>query len=102
MVPINTMSTVYVKESLDLSPEGLSIFSIALTLGLSFGSYIFPMLNKKSSRSSLFIIGGIILGFSYFALYFLPSFKTSIILMPLFSIVMFLFGMGFAFLNLSV
>ncbi|MFQ9978788.1 MFS transporter [Clostridium cadaveris] len=102
MVPINTMSTVYVKESLGLGPEGLSIFSIALTLGLSFGSYIFPMINKKLSRSNLFVIGGIILGLSYFSLYFLTLLKTLIILIPVFSIVMFLFGIGFAFLNLSI
>lgn len=102
MVPINTMSTVYIKESLGLGPEGLSIFSIALTLGLSFGSYIFPMINKKLSRSNLFVIGGIILGLSYFSLYFLTLLKTLIILIPVFSIVMFLFGIGFAFLNLSI
>lgn len=102
MVPINTMSTVYVKESLGLGPEGLSIFSIALTLGLSFGSYIFPMINKKLSRSSLFVIGGIILGLSYFSLYFLTLIKSLLILLSAFSIIMFLFGMGFAFLNLSI
>ena len=47
LVPINSLQAAMSNEILHSGAEILSIFSIAITLGMLLGSFCFPMVNKK-------------------------------------------------------
>ncbi|MGL4738449.1 MAG: MFS transporter [Cellulosilyticaceae bacterium] len=102
LVPLNTFQVAYISESLGLDATALSVSSIALLLGLAIGSYIFPILNKRWSRYSLFIIGWIGAMLTYFALSFLTHTFNPLLIWLLLIIIFFLCGSLVSLITISV
>lgn len=64
IVPLNSLQTPLVQEVLGQGSELLSVFSIALTIGMGIGSFIYPFLSGKFSVRVQFAGSGIVLGLS--------------------------------------
>lgn len=102
LIPFNTMQAAYINESLKLQAIALSASSVSLALGLSFGSYICPLINKKTSNNKVFIIGGFLFSIPYI-LFAGISFVNNTILVWLFLVsVSFIAGIGAAFTSLII
>lgn len=66
IVPLNSLQTPLVQEVLGQGSELLSVFSIALTVGMGIGSFVYPFVSSKLSVRTLFIGSGIIVGISMY------------------------------------
>lgn len=102
LAPFNTMETAYIGESLKLGPTALSLCGISMTVGLSLGAYLFPIMNKKFSKRTLFLSGGTLAGFSYIILSSLVSINSQVLILIFLALAMFILGMGASLLNVAV
>jgi len=67
IVPLNSLQTPLIQEVLGQGSELLSVFSIALTVGMGIGSFVYPFLSSKFSVRIQFIGSGVILGISMYS-----------------------------------
>ncbi len=101
-LPINSLMTPYVKESLKLGENALSAFSTAFLSGTILGTFFFPKINNKFSKVTLFVTGGIIVAITYVA--FVGVSFLSTVSLVYFSLVSFafIFGFGSSFISIVV
>lgn len=65
-VPLNALQSPLVSEIMGQGSELLSVFSIALMIGMGVGSFIFPFLNRKISVRTLVVISGLFVGIGFY------------------------------------
>ncbi|MGL5675421.1 MAG: MFS transporter [Cellulosilyticaceae bacterium] len=102
LVPLSTFQAAYINESLKLDASALSASSIAMLLGLSIGSYFFPIISKKFSHYLLFISSWAGLVIAYFALSFVSHRLPLALVWLLPILIMFLFGILASLLGVIV
>lgn len=66
LIPFNTLNIDYIGTELKLGTNAVALCSLTVTLGMIVGSFIFPKLKEKIKGINLFVLSGIILGFTYF------------------------------------
>ena len=66
IAPINSLEGPMVKELFGQGAEFMSIFGIALTVGVGLGALVFPMLNQKIKVRPLVVMSGIAVGAGVF------------------------------------
>lgn len=67
IVPLNSLQTPLVQEVLGQGSELLSVFSIAMTMGMGIGSFVYPFLSSKLSVRVQFAGAGILLGMAMYS-----------------------------------
>ncbi len=67
IVPINSLQTPLISEVMGGGSELLSIFSLALLIGMGAGSMLFPFVCKKLSAHKVVVISGCVIGLTFFA-----------------------------------
>ncbi len=66
LVPINSLQTPLITEVMGQGSELLSVFSIALLIGMLIGSVIFPFVMEKLQARTVVVITGISIGGTFF------------------------------------
>lgn len=77
LVPFNSLLAPLAGEILKGGAEVLSLLGIAVTLGMLFGSFTYPMVQKVIKERVLLFIGGVGLGLFYLGLILCQPFYTS-------------------------
>lgn len=67
-VPWENLKSAFIKESLHLSVNALSVGSICMSIGLFAGMFAYPYITKKIKNKTVFILSGIIIGILFFFL----------------------------------
>ena len=65
-VPLNALQSPLVSEIMGQGSELLSVFSIALMIGMGIGSFVFPFLNKRISVRTLVVFSGLSVGIGFY------------------------------------
>lgn len=68
-IPINTLIVPFVKDSLLLGIEAVTLIQVTITIGMAIGSFIFPKIPNKIKGKKIFIFSGISIGISYLGLF---------------------------------
>lgn len=76
IVPINSLQTPLVQEVLGQGSGLLSVFSLALTVGMGIGSFVYPFLSGKFSVRTQFAGSGVLLGISMYSYTWGERFQT--------------------------
>lgn len=63
--PLNSIQIPYLLDILELGPESLSVLGVSITLGMLFGSVIYPMLTERMTNKHIFIVGGLLISMLY-------------------------------------
>lgn len=85
MVPINSLQSPLVSDVLGQGGELLSVFGIALTVGMGLGSLVYPKLAEKVSPRHMVVLGGILTGASVSTYTVGALFNTRTLLIYLFT-----------------
>lgn len=62
IVPLNSLQSPIISEIMGQGSELLSVFGIALSLGMGLGSFVFPYINDKVAARTNIILSGISMG----------------------------------------
>lgn len=101
-LPMNSLSAPYVQESLGQGELAISVISVSCTVGMMLGTFIFPWLNRRVSKSNLFLIGGIsmVLAYAgYVAVSWIPQVALLYVALAAVSAA---FGVGGSFISMVV
>ena len=79
VVPINSLQSPLVSEVLGQGGQLLSVFGIAMTLGMGIGSLIYPKVAEKLSTRTIIVISGIAIGLTMYLFTVGAFFKTCVI-----------------------
>ena len=79
LVPINSLQSPLVSEVLGQGTELLSVFSIALSVGMGVGSFIFPKISERTPVREMTVGTGILMGVSIFSYPLGSLFKENIV-----------------------
>lgn len=66
LVPINSLQTPLITEVMGQGSELLSVFSMAMFIGMLIGSVVFPLIMEKMQVRTVVIITGISIGSTFF------------------------------------
>lgn len=91
LVPYNSFLTPFISDILHEGATMLSLSSIALSIGMGIGSFIYPYLHTKITNRTLFLWGGFATGVYYILLVMMIPFNEMFLVAMMF-ISSFLFG----------
>lgn len=98
LVPYNSLQAPYVSQVLHVGNSALSIMSIGVLVGMTVTTIIAPKIKEKFGNRRMFILGGIIVGISYFISAIIGNLPSEFIYIAL-AIDMFILGVGALFIN---
>lgn len=99
MVPINSLQSPMISEIMGQGSELLSVFGIALTIGLGVGSFCFPMISQKISATNCVVSSGLVMGICVYS-YTLGRFLQENVVAIYFLTILISFVFGFAVSNI--
>lgn len=103
LVPMNSLMTPYIRESLGQGEAALSTINIASTIGTMAGAALFPLVNKRFSKASLFLFGGfcvLMTYIAYIAISFMPP--AALAMLAALACSSFCVGFGMSFMSVIV
>ena len=73
LVPLNSFEAAYINGVLHAPAYVLSIMSMAISIGITIGSFLYPYLHQKISNRMILLIGGTAIGVYYLCLTLIAS-----------------------------
>ncbi len=101
-MPISSLMTPYIKESLRLGEGTLSALNIAMLTGTILGTFFFPKIHVKLSKFKLFIIGGLSIAITYIVFVLISYIAQIHLLYTSLMAIAFIFGFGSSFMSVVV
>lgn len=105
-VPLNSYDAAYISGTLHQSATLYSITSLAMSLGMTVGSFLFPILHQRFSARSLFLYLFYSLSGYYLMLFLLPHLTSVLLLTLTFTLGSLIFGLcmgiSLASINISI
>lgn len=81
VIPYDVLLPALIKGYFDAEPLFLTIFNIVFSLGMIIGAFAYGLIKIKEQRkSSLFIVGGFIIGVFYIAISFIINFDMYVLI----------------------
>lgn len=100
IVPINALQSPLIQDVMGQGTELLSGFSLALLIGMGFGSFFFPFIAEKMKPRTIIVTGGLIVALTFFAFTFGIYIQNNIIaIYALTCVTSFLLGAGASLLS---
>lgn len=66
IVPINALQSPLIQDVMGQDTELLSAFSLALLIGMGFGSFLFPFIDEKIKPRTTIVISGLVVALCFF------------------------------------
>lgn len=98
LVPYNSFQAPYISGILHQGADLLSVSSLALSIGMGIGSFVYPYLHKHIHNRPLLLIGGVSTGFYYLALTQIVHLQKPSAIYAAMAVAAFLFGCCIAIL----
>lgn len=92
LVPYNSFQAPYISGILHQGADLLSVSSLALSIGMGIGAFVYPYLQKHIHNRTLLLLGGVSTGFYYLALTQIIHLSGTIPIYIAMAIAAFLFG----------
>lgn len=67
IVPINALQSPLIQDVMGQGTELLSAFSLALLIGMGFGSFLFPFISEKIKPRTIIVVAGLIVALTFFS-----------------------------------
>ncbi len=95
ITPLNALQSPLIEEVLGQGSELLSVFAIALTMGMGIGSFAYPFIHERTSVRMQFTITGVFMGAGLYSYTLGTGFRTNVIVIYTLTIVAsFIIGMS--------
>ena len=78
ITPLNALQSPLIEEVLGQGSELLSVFAIALTMGMGIGSFVYPFIHERISVRKQFIITGVFMGAGLYSYTLGTGFRTNV------------------------
>ena len=98
LVPYNSFQAPYISGILHQGADLLSVSSLALSVGMGIGSFVYPYLHKHMRNRPLLLTGGVSTGFYYLALTQIAHLQGTVVIYCTMAVAAFLFGFCIAIL----
>lgn len=98
LVPYNSFQAPYISGILHQGADLLSASSLALSIGMGIGSFMYPYLHKHVQNRPLMLLGGVSTGFYYLALTQIVHLQGTVIIYSAMAAASLLFGCCIAIL----
>lgn len=98
LVPYNSFQAPYISGILHQGADLLSVSSLALSVGMGIGSFVYPYLHKHMRNRPLLLTGGVSTGFCYLALTQIAHLQGTVVIYCTMAVAAFLFGFCIAIL----
>lgn len=92
LVPLNSFQAPYVSGILHAPAYVLSIMSMAISIGITIGAFIYPYLHKFISNRMILLYGGVVIGIYYIELTVIATLSSTLWVSIALAIVNFIFG----------
>lgn len=98
LVPYNSFQAPYISGILHQGADLLSASSLALSIGMGIGSFMYPYLHKHVQNRPLMLLGGVSTGFYYLALTQIVHLQGTVVIYSAMAAASLLFGCCIAIL----
>lgn len=98
LVPLNSFQAAYVSGILHAPAYILSLMSIALTIGIAVGCFLYPYIHNHIRNHFLLIIGGGMTGIYYVALVLIAPIQSLYLIQVMLTVVNFILGICVGFI----
>ncbi len=102
VVPINALQAIYIGDVLKGDTYMMSLFNICILMGVIMGGLLLPILKKRLSGKTLFLMAGILIGLSYMGLSFIHLITYTIIQKICLSLLTFIMGSAIPLINMQL